>query len=276
MLRNNTIKGGVDVARAPNEETKKLQAKAESLYKNGMKLVDIAKKIGKPDGTVRRWKKECGWEEKKGADSKKKESERSVKKDKKANVRKSGPGAPKGNKNAVGNHGGAPKKNRNAEKHGFFSKYLPDDALSILDDIENKNFMEILLENIQLSYAAILRSQKIMFVKDKEELIKEIKKVKKKESETNIETEVEWEFQFSWDRQATFLSAQARAMSELRALIRQYEDNATEEQMARIAKIKAETERIKNAAEGKQNEEVDDWISSVTGEYPEEDENDIS
>ncbi len=136
--------------------------------------------------------------------------------------------------------------------------------------------MDILLENIQLSYAAILRSQKIMFVKDKEELIKEIKKVKKKESEQNTETEVEWEFQFSWDRQATFLSAQARAMSELRALIKQYEDNATEEQMARIAKIKAETEQIKNAVEGKQNEEVDDWISSVTGEHPEEDENNTS
>ncbi len=263
------------MARAPNEETKKLQAEAESLYKKGVKLVDIAKKIGRPDGTVRRWKKECGWEGKTGAASKKKESERSEKK-KKANVRKSGPGAPIGNRNAVGNNGGAPKKNKNAEKHGFFSKYLPEDALSILDDIENKNFMEILFENIQLSYAAILRSQKIMFVKDKEEIIKEIKKVKKKESETNIETEVEWEFQFSWDRQATFLSAQARAMSELRALIRQYEDNATEEQKARIAKIKAETEQIRNAVEGKQNEEVDDWISSVTGEQSDEDEGDIS
>lgn len=265
------------MARAPNEEMKKQQAEAESLYKGGMKLVDIAKKMGKPAGTIRRWKKECGWEGKKVRENKKKESERSVKKNsQKANVRHNKPGAPKGNQNAVGNHGGAPKRNKNAEKHGFFSKYLPDDALSILADIENKDFMDILLENIQLSYAAILRSQKIMFVKDKEELIKEIKKVKKKESETNTETEVEWEFQFSWDRQATFLSAQARAMSELRALIKQYEDNATEEQMARIAKIKAETERIKKDAEGKQNDEVDNWISCITGEYADEDEGDTS
>ena len=36
------------MARAPNEETKKLQAQAESLYRGGMKLVDIAKKIGRP------------------------------------------------------------------------------------------------------------------------------------------------------------------------------------------------------------------------------------
>jgi len=48
--------------------------KAEQMYKQGMNLVDIAKEIGKPPGTVRRWKSTQGWD-----------SERS---DKKANVRK--------------------------------------------------------------------------------------------------------------------------------------------------------------------------------------------
>lgn len=48
--------------------------KAEQMYKSGMSLVDIAKEIGKPPGTVRRWKSTQGWD-----------SERS---DKKANVRK--------------------------------------------------------------------------------------------------------------------------------------------------------------------------------------------
>ncbi|MFR2816211.1 terminase small subunit [Anaerostipes caccae] len=50
--------------------------KAEQMYKSGMNLVDIAKEIGKPPGTVRRWKSTQGWD-----------SERS---DKKANVRKQG------------------------------------------------------------------------------------------------------------------------------------------------------------------------------------------
>ena len=50
--------------------------KAEEMYKSGMNLVDIAKEIGKPPGTVRRWKSTQGWD-----------SERS---DKKANVRKQG------------------------------------------------------------------------------------------------------------------------------------------------------------------------------------------
>lgn len=48
--------------------------KAEEMYKNGMNLVDIAKEIGKPPGTVRRWKSTQGWD-----------SERS---EKKANARK--------------------------------------------------------------------------------------------------------------------------------------------------------------------------------------------
>ena len=51
---------------------------AYKLYKDGMKLVDIAAKLGVPDGTVRRWKSTHGWD-----------GERSGKKDKKkANVRK--------------------------------------------------------------------------------------------------------------------------------------------------------------------------------------------
>ena len=35
---------------------------AEKLYQKGMKLVDIAKKIGVPDSTVRRWKSTQKWD----------------------------------------------------------------------------------------------------------------------------------------------------------------------------------------------------------------------
>ena len=39
-------------------------------------------------------------------------------------------GAQPGNKNAAGH--GAPKKNSNAEKHGLFRKYLPEETFSII------------------------------------------------------------------------------------------------------------------------------------------------
>lgn len=49
--------------------------KAFELYKIGMKLVDIAKELEVPDGTVRRWKNIYNWEEKQK--NKKKQNERS-------------------------------------------------------------------------------------------------------------------------------------------------------------------------------------------------------
>lgn len=63
------------MARAPNEKA----GKAYELYQSGRKLVEIAKELGVPAGTVRRWKSTYQWE----GDP---ESERSEKK--KANVRK--------------------------------------------------------------------------------------------------------------------------------------------------------------------------------------------
>lgn len=51
-----------------------LADKANELYKSGMKLVDIADQLGKPEGTIRRWKSTYGWD---GERSEKK-SERSV------------------------------------------------------------------------------------------------------------------------------------------------------------------------------------------------------
>lgn len=35
---------------------------AEKMFHDGMALVDIAKKLGKPEGTVRRWKSTQNWD----------------------------------------------------------------------------------------------------------------------------------------------------------------------------------------------------------------------
>ena len=47
-----------------------------------------------------------------------------------------------------------------------------------------------------------------MYVKDKDDMARELKKIKS--SENGEETE--YELQFAWDRNATFLNAQSRAM----------------------------------------------------------------
>ena len=52
-----------------------LADKAYELYKNGTKLVDIADQLGKPEGTIRRWKNTYDWDSER-SDSKANESER--------------------------------------------------------------------------------------------------------------------------------------------------------------------------------------------------------
>lgn len=242
--------------RTPNYEL------AENDYMSGMKYKDIAEKYNVTINTVKSWKQRYKWN-KKGVHTKEKECTQ-----KKA-------GAPIGNKNAVGNNGGAPEQNKNAEKHGFFSKYLPEETFSIIQEIQQKDPLDILWENIQIAYAAIIRAQNIMHVTGKDEMIKELKKSKVKTSnrstaKTNSESseeEYEYAFQFAWDRQATFMNAQARAQSELRSLIKQYDESlnsnwdlATEEQRQRINLIKAQTDKITG-----NNQEIED-LSDVDGD----------
>lgn len=143
--------------------------------------------------------------------------------------------------------GGQPG-NKNAEKFGFFSKYLPEETIDLMQEIKQKDKFDILWEQISIQYAAIIRAQRIMYVKDKEEMIKEIKK---EEYTSDGGSKLEYDFQFAWDRQASFLNAQSRAMGELRSLIKQYDNMinsslelVSEEQKLRIQKLKAEIGKL--------------------------------
>lgn len=216
---------------------------AKELFDRGMKLIDIAKQLSVSEGTVRSWKSRYKW------------GNATLQK-KKRNAAKHRGGQP-GNKNAVGH--GAPKKNKNAEKHGFFSKYLPEETISIIRDIDEQDPMDILWGNIQIAYAAIVRAQQIMYVRDKGDLTEE-----HTGSFDNGDT---YNYQQAWDKQATFLKAQARAQSELRSLIKQYDellhrnwDLASEEQRTRIAHLKAQTDKLTG-----NNQEIED-MDEIEGE----------
>ena len=207
------------MARAPDPRIE--QAKA--MYLEGQKLVEIASQLNLPEGTVRRWK--C---------THKGDSERAEKKSERSDRR----GAPKGNKNAVG--AGAPEQNKNAEKFGFFSKYLPEETVSIIREMPTDP-LDVLWDQIQIAYAAIIRAQQIMYVRDRDDMTKE--------QTMSGESTDAWEVQHAWDKQGKFLQAQARAQSELRSLVKQYDellhkrwDLATEEQKARIDALRAKVE----------------------------------
>ncbi|WP_058830719.1 phage terminase small subunit [Paenibacillus polymyxa] len=165
----------------------------------------------------------------------------------KGNRNAAGHGAPKGNKNALGNSGGTggPYGNDKAVTHGFFRKFLPDDTAEIMDAIEDRSPLDMIWDQIMIQYAAILRAQQIMFVKDSED----VTKVLTESADNAFGGSEKWEYQHAWDKHAAFMNAQSRAMTTLQGLIKRYEEMcrlgyADEEQQLRIKKLKGEVEKI--------------------------------
>lgn len=223
---------------------------AEQDYMDGMKYKDIAAKYGVTINTVKSWKTRYKW-------SKDKKSVHT--KSKKVCTHKKKHGGQPGNKNAVGH--GAPAGNKNAEKFGFFSKYLPEETVSIIQEMP-EDPLDILWDQIQIAYAAIIRAQRIMYVKDNKD--KTTTKIEEKSGKVIGER---WEVQQAWDKQANFLSAQARAQKTLDSMINRYEDLlhknwklATKEQKARIEQLKARTQKITG-----EDVEVED-LTEIEGE----------
>lgn len=186
-------------------------------YEAGMKYKDIATKHDVSINTVKSWQRRHKWS-----------------RDKKS-APKTPRGAPKGNKNADGH--GAPKGNTNALKHGLFAKYLPQEVYEIAQELTEKQPIDILWENITLTYANLLHAQRILFVEDIED------------SNTFVTSEGKagtgYEHHTAWDKQGKALTAIARAQSELKSMIKTYDELTrsslvTEEQRLRIDNLKAQ------------------------------------
>lgn len=214
---------------------------AQEDYMQGMKYKDIAEKHDVSVNTVKSWKTRYKWN-RKGVHT----NNEKVRTQKKT-------GAPINNKNALGNPGnknpkwgnknavghGPPKGNDNAVTHGFFRKHFPEDVADLAAEIMEKNPIDMLWENITIQYTAIIRAQRLMFVKDQEDTSREVKK------ETDMGTE--YEIQFAWDKHANFLNAQSRAMSTLSSLIRDFDKlaNIDDERRAKLNLMNAQIDKLK-------------------------------
>ena len=123
--------------------------------------------------------------------------------------------------------------------------------------------LDILWDQVQIAYAAIIRAQSIMYVRDRDD--KTIEQVGIKKGKISGE---EWEVQQAWDKHGNFLQAQARAQKTLEGLIKQYDellhknwDLASEEQKARIAQLRAQTDKLTgNNQELEDMEEIEEDI----------------
>lgn len=201
---------------AYDEKIKKMIRKA---YQNGTNFEEISKQYKIAVSTVKRWAYRDKWVQKNDTKNKT-ETKRNLK------------------KICVGK-----LQNTNAVKHGLFSKYLPEETLELVGSIENMSPIDILWENICLKYAAIIRSQKLMYVEDANDCTKRI----------TLEGEaIAYQYTEAYEKQASFLIAQSRAMGTLMNLIKQYDELcrsslATDEQRLRIEKLKTEIARTRES-----------------------------
>ncbi|ALC81739.1 MULTISPECIES: phage terminase small subunit [Bacillus] len=226
----------------------------EEYENSSITLKALAEKYGVKLGTLKSRKSREGWSR----------NATSTKKDATNQIRDATPKKRKKQVNRSGNPNPSnkfPKRNSFAKTHGMFSKYLPEDTLEIIESMDERSAADLIWDQIQIQYAAIIRAQQIMFVQDKDELTKELKKTK----ESDMASEEEYEIQFAWDRHATFLNAQSRAMSELRSLIKQFNELAHEDDERRlkleqmrlgIEKTKAEINKL-NKSEGDEETQKD-------------------
>lgn len=251
-------------ARSPNS------VEAEKMYRSGMKLVDIAKKMEVPESTVRRWKSTQKWD-----DKGKSKSERSEKK--KASVRK--PGPPKGSKNAEGS--GAPDGNKNALKHGGYSAVYWD-VLSV----EEREMIEgtpdseeaLLMEQIQLfavrehrlmkainKYTEAKGGQYVSGVMSFEEKRKFKTPAEEESYKTAVQKKVKKGERLPGERHSiqTSTGATIDLVARLERELTSVQSKKTKA-IESLIRLRIENRKLDEA--GKGNELVDDWIASIMGE----------
>lgn len=258
--------------RAPSEKV----TEAEKLFLGGMAMVEIAKKLGVSDGTVRSWKNRYGW----GNKSKKNKCN-VAKKDsaKNATLQKKKRGGQPKNQNAKGASGNpSPKK---PVKHGgytpVFMDALDEDERELIDAVPEDEEV-LLLEQIKLfsirerrilkainkyremkgdvAIANVTRFEDKRAFKDQEEEAEYDRRQKAKVDKGDVLPGKSYSIQTHTTNKDMTI---ARLEQEL-STIQGKKTKAIET----LSKLRLEKAKIDNENAG--NEAVDDWIAAVLGE----------
>ena len=224
-------------ARDPNRD------KAFEMYKqNNGNITNrkIGEVLGVPEKTISAWKCRDKWVECSTTDD--------------CSTTKKKHGGQPGNKNTTG----PPLRNRNAVKHGISAKYLPDAVYDILEEIENKAPIDILWENITLTYANLLHAQRILFVKDKEDTTEFIA--------ASGEASTSYEIHAAWDKQSRGLQAIAKAQTELRNMIKTYDELTRSELVTEEQKLRMEVLKSKLTTTNNKEDKLSEFFDKLGDE----------
>ncbi len=230
-------------------------------------LVEIASQLNISAGTVRGWKSKDKWEEQLNGTLQTKNTERS----------KRSRGGQPGNRNAKGSKGGsgsAPLRNKNAEKHGAYSKIywdtLDEDELDLIDSMDDAEEAHLIK---QLQMFDIRERRFMKRIKDYQALeaknhglaVKAVSKTKKVEDIINIDGESVGSGIYKKSTETSVTNTET-VMSSIMTL----EAELTKVQRAKTKAIEAlykyRLEKAKIESESAGNDVVDDWIAAVMGE----------
>lgn len=212
----------------------------------GMKYKDIAEKYDVSINTVKSWKTRHKWS--------KDAAEKSVHtKQKRVHTKKEVETT-----KAKGNRSGNPNpknqfSHRNNPKllHGLRSKFFHEEQVEIMEAIAEASFEEQIWLQIEIKFSAIIRMQKIMWVEDSEDHLKELSG----ESSNEFGGSETYKISFAYERFESYIKAQTRAMAEYRNLVKQFSEMAQDEDERRlkleqmqlnIDKTKAEITKLEN------------------------------
>lgn len=141
------------------------------------------------------------------------------------------------------------KRNRAAMIHGLRSKFLFDEQVEIMEALQDFDVVDQLWLQIELSFSAIIRAQKIMWVEDSFDHLKETSGYSSGEGGSGETFKVI----YAHERYESYIKAQTRAFAEHRNLVKQFMDLTTEDDERRlkleqmqlnINKTKAEVEKL--------------------------------
>ncbi|WGT40131.1 hypothetical protein QH639_04940 [Lysinibacillus sp. 1 U-2021] len=147
------------------------------------------------------------------------------------------------------------KRNRAAMIHGLRSKFLFDEQVEIMEALQDFDVVDQLWLQIELSFAAIIRAQKIMWVEDSFDHLKETSGYSSGEGGSGETFKVI----YAHERYESYIKAQTRAFAEHRNLVKQFMDLTTEDDERRlkleqmqlnIDKTKAEIDKLDNKDDG--------------------------
>lgn len=195
--------------RSPNRD------KAKVLWLESGKsrlLKDIAEELGVSETQVRKWKNQDQWD----ADNK------VTLPNAKSNVTKQKESGnmdrPKKNRGNPNPKNQFTKRNQAARIHGLRAKYFTETQREIMDDFQEFSIEDHLWMQIEMEFSAIIQLQKVMWVEDAEDHLKE----ESGSSWGEGGSSESFKIAFAFERYEAYMRAQTRAMAEYRNLTKQF------------------------------------------------------